>query len=189
MAPNFQSSFIPKESVTEEVFKKKKAGPIGILAVSLFISSIVISVAMFVYKDIVKSSIKDLQSQLTAAEKNIDKDTINQMSQFSRKLTVAKSIVARHEVISKFLTALASSTVSSVQFSSFKYGSLKEGKLTVNLKGKATSYAAVALQENILTQNKYFQSISFSNLTLADKGLVSFDLDISVDPQIVSYSP
>ena len=55
MAQNFQSSFIPKGPITEEVFKKKKAGILGILAVSLFISSIVISVAMYVYKGIIKS--------------------------------------------------------------------------------------------------------------------------------------
>jgi hypothetical protein len=189
MAPNFQSSFIPKEPVTEEVFKKKKAGLIGILVVCLFISSIVIAVAMYFYKGIVKGDIQNLQLQLASDEKNIDKKSIDDMSLFTQKLGIAKTIVLKHQVISRFLESLASSTVSSVQFTSFGYGNLGENSLTVSLKGKATSYASVALQENIFSQNKYFKSISFSNLTLSDKGLVSFDLDILVDPEISAYSP
>ncbi|MFH0804367.1 MAG: hypothetical protein V1896_02085 [Candidatus Zambryskibacteria bacterium] len=189
MAPNFKSSFIPKGPVTEEVFKKKKAGFLGVLVVSLFISSIVISIAMYVYKGIVKSDIQNLELQLAEAEKNIDKKTINEMSQFSKKLNVAKAIVLKHQVVSKFLETLASSTVSTVQFNNFNYGNLEEGKLSVNLQGEAASYASIALQESIFSQNKYFKSISFSNLNLSDKGSVSFGLVISVDSQISAYSP
>ncbi|MEK7117002.1 MAG: hypothetical protein AAB837_02460 [Patescibacteria group bacterium] len=189
MAPNFQSSFIPKEPVTEEVFKKKKAGIFGVLAVSLFISSIVISAAMYVYKGIIKSEIQNLQSQLAESEKNIDKKTIGDMSQFAKKLDIVKSIVYKHQVISNFLSSLASSTVSSVQFTDFAYNNAKEDSLDVTLHGKADSYASIALQENIFSQNKRFKSMLFSNLTLADKGEVSFDLAISVDPQISVYAP
>jgi hypothetical protein len=189
MASNFQSSFIPKESTTEEVFKKKKTGIVGVLAVSLFVSSIIVSIGLYIYEGIMKNDIQNLNSQLTEAEKNIDKNTINEMSQFSKKLDVAKAIVVKHQIVSRFLESLASSTVSTVQFTSFSYGDLEDGKLSVDLQGKATSYASVALQENIFSQNKYFKSISFSNLTLADKGLVSFDLVVAVDPQISTYIP
>lgn len=189
MATNFQSSFIPKGSVTEEVFKPKKTGFVGVLVVALFISSIVISILMYVYKGIIQGDIRDMELQLADAEKNIDVKTINEMIQFSKKLNAAKTVVVKHQVISGFLNTLASSTVSSVQFIDFNYGNLEEGKLTVNLKGKAASYASVALQEHIFSQNKYFKSVTFSNLTLADKGLISFDLTIAVDPQISAYAP
>jgi hypothetical protein len=189
MAQNFQSSFIPKESATEEVFKKKKAGFVGVLAVSLFISSIVISVAIYVYKGIIKSDIQNLELQLADAEKSIDKKTIDEMSQFSKKLTSAKTIVLRHQVILKFLDSLASSTVSQVQFTDFNYGSLEQSNLIIKIKGKASSYASLALQDNVFSQNKYFKSVLFSNLALTDKGLVSFDLTISIDPQITAYAP
>ncbi|MFA6269794.1 MAG: hypothetical protein WC657_01125 [Candidatus Paceibacterota bacterium] len=189
MAPNFQSSFIPKEPVTEEVFKRKKTGIAGVLAVSLLIASIIISIGLYVYKGMVKNEIQNLESELSTAEQNIDKKTIAEMSQFSKKLSLTKSVVLKHQVLSKFLEALASSTVSSVQFTSFDYGNMEQGKLNVSLKGKATGYASVALQEQIFSQNKYFKSLSFSNLNLTDKGLVSFDLAISVDPQISTYSP
>lgn len=189
MAPQFQSSFIPKEPVTEEVFKKKKTGLLGVLVFSLFLASIVVSIGVYVYKGIIKNDIKNLELQLAEAEKNIDQKTINEVSQFSKKLEIAKAVVLKHQVISNFLESLASSTVSAVQFTSFGYNNLEKDKLLVNLQGKASSYASVALQESVFNQNKYFKSISFSNLTLAENGLVSFDLAIVVDSQISSYVP
>jgi hypothetical protein len=189
MAPNFQSSFIPKEPVTEEVFKKKKAGPIGVLVVSVFIFSIIVAIGLYAYKGIVKNDIQNLQLQLAEAEKNVDKKTIGEMSKFGKKLDLVRTIVAKHQAVSNFLDSLASSTVSTVQFTDFSYGNLEAGKLVVTMRGKATSYAVVALQEKVFSQNKYFKSVSFSNLTLADKGMVSFDLAISVDPQVSIYTP
>lgn len=190
MASNFQSSFIPKEPMTEEkVFKKKKAGILGVLAVSLFVTSIIGSIGMYVYKGIVKSEIQNLESQLAEAEKTIDKKTIGEMAQFGKKLEIVKSLIFKHQVVSNFLSTLSSTTVSAVQFNDFSYGDMREDSLNVNLKGKAANYASVALQESIFTKTKYFKSVVFSNLTLADKGLVSFDLLISVDPQIAIYAP
>lgn len=188
MAPNFQSSFIPKEPITEQVFKTKKAGMLGVLIVSIFIASIVISVALYVYKGIIKGDIQSLQSELAQAEKNIDKKTINEMSQFSKKLSLVKSVVLKHKVLSNFLGTLSSSTVASVRFSDFNYSS-EEGKLAVTLRGKAGSYANIAQQEKIFSGDKYFKSVTFSNLALVEGGLVSFDLAILVDPQISIYTP
>jgi uncharacterized protein (DUF2164 family) len=189
MATNFQSSFIPKEPITEQAFKKKKTGLVGILAVSLFLASIAGAVGMYFYEGIIKNEITSLEAQLAEAEKNVDKETIKEMSQFGQKLSVVKSIIYKHQVISNFLDTLAASTVSTVQFTDFSYGNLKSDSLTINLRGKASSYAAIAVQENVLLQNKYFKSITFSNLGLSEKGLVSFDLALSVDPQISVYAP
>ena len=61
MASNFQSSFIPKGSTTEEVFKNKKTGIAGILAVSLFVVSIVHPRRKGSYRT-------ELESSLAAAE-------------------------------------------------------------------------------------------------------------------------
>lgn len=189
MAPNFQSSFIPKESVTEEIFKKKKAGMLGVLAVSLFVFSIILSVGLYVYKGIIKSDIQNLQLQLTEQEKSLDKETISKMSQFSKKLSVIRSIVSKHKVASNFLETLASSTVSSVQFIDLTYNESKNGELIVTLSGRATDYASVALQEDVFSKVKYFKSTTFSNLGLEDEGSVSFDLAITVDPKISVYTP
>lgn len=189
MASDFQSSFIPKDPVTEEVFKKKKAGILGVIAVSVFISSLVAYGAMFAYKSIIKSDIQNLQAQLAQSEKNIDKKTIEEMATFSKKLDLVRTIVSKHLIVSAFLDSLASSTVNQVQFEEFNYTRMDDGSLTVKMNGKATSYASIALQEDVFSKNKYFKSVSFSNLTLAEKGFVVFAVSINVDPQIAVYSP
>lgn len=186
MAPNFHSSFIPKEPITQEVFKKEKAGFAGILAAAFLGLMILASVGLYFYKGIVKNEIKVLEAELVEAEKSIDKTTINELAKFSKKLNMVEAVVTKHQVISKFLTTLASSTVGTIYFESFDYGNLEVGKLDVNLTGRANSYAAVALQESVLNQNKYFKSVVFSGLTLVEGGAVSFKLNISVDPQIVA---
>jgi len=188
MVPNFQSSFIPKEP-TEEVFKRKKPSIVGILVMTLFIASIVISVGIFVYKGMVESDIASLKNQLVDAESSIDKKTINEMSDFSKKLSLTKRIVQNHQIISKFLDSLASSTVSTIQFVSFSFGNDGNGGVTAKLQGRATNYSSIALQENVLSKSEYLRSVTFSNLTLTDKGGVSFDLAVLIDPQIAVYSP
>lgn len=189
MASNFQSSFIPKEPATQQAFKPKKTGFLGFLAVLLFLVSIAGAGGVFFYKSLLKKDVQELESQLAAAEKNIDKETINEMSKFSRKLSTVKSIVFKHRVVSNFIEALASSTVSAVQFTDFSFGDIKDEGLTVNLLGKALNYSSIATQENILYQNEYFKSIDFSNLALGENGLVSFTVKLIVDPQISIYNP
>lgn len=189
MAPGFQSSFIPKEPVTEEVFKKKKAGPLGMFAVSFFVIVLIIWGGLVAYKRIVKSNISSLQGQLVESGKNIDREAIQEMVDFSRKLDIVKSLVLKHQVVSGFLTSLASSTVSTVSFSELSYSHLTEGGLVVNLKGQTSSYGSVALQESVFNKNQYWKSTKFSGLNLSESGAVSFDVSVAIDPAIAIYAP
>jgi hypothetical protein len=190
MAPNFQSSFIPKGPMTEEkVFQKKKVGVFGVLAIFLLIISIAGSAGMYVYKGMVQSDITSLESQMASAEKSINQKSIKDMAAFSKKLEIMKTLVTNHEVIAGFLNLMSSSTVSTVQFTGLSYSQDKDGSLAVSLKGKATSYASVALQEDVFSRDKHISEINFSNLSLTDDGMVSFDLTMSVDSKISVYAP
>ncbi len=189
MAPNFQSSFIPKEPITtNQVFQKKKIGIFGVLAVSLFVASIIFAIAIFVYKGMLNKSITNLETQIAAAEEAVDKETIDEMSRFSQKLEIAKSIVDRHKVISNFLGVLSSSTVSTITFDKFSYSELGSDGLTVNVSGEATSYGSIALQEDVFYKVPYFKSVDISGLTLSSKGTVNFNMIILVDPKIAEYN-
>lgn len=188
MAQGFQSSFIPKEPITTETFKKPKTGFLGMFSVLLFILSILASGGVYFYKSTLKSEIKDLEKELASAESSIDKEGIDEMAKFGKKLDAAKSLVREHQVISGFLNSLASSTVSSVYFTEFSYDSESGAALKVSLKGSAPSYAAVAQQEEVFSKNKYWLKSDFSDLSLGEKGEVSFSVDIMVDPQVLIYA-
>jgi len=188
MAADFKSSFIPKEPMTQAVFKKKKTGLVGVVAVTLFIFAIILGGGLYAYKKILNNDISSLQGQLAEAEKNIDKNTISNMARFAEKMDVVKSIIVKHQVISNILSSLSSSTVSAIYFTSFGYSNAAPNVLTVNLRGRSTSYAGVALQEDTFLKNKFFKSVKFSNLTLEDKGTVAFNTTITVDPELSIYS-
>lgn len=190
MAPGFQSSFIPKNPIdTQQVFESKKIGVVGVLVISLFICSIILSIAVAVYKNMLKSDIANLQTELITAGDKIDKKTIKEMVQFSQKLDIVRSIVFKHRVISGFLSSLASSTVISVSFTDFNYNDLVSGSPIVTMKGQTNSYASVAQQESVFAKNKYWKQVSFSNLNLTNKGVVTFDMSVTLDPQISIYAP
>ncbi len=190
MAPNFQSSFIPKGPISVDTgLAVKKTGLFGYLAITFFVFSIIASGGLFVYKNMLNSKILNLQSELANAEKNIDKKTIGDMIQFSKKLELIKSVIDKHTVVSNFMSIMASSTVSNVSFQSFDYSGQSQKELVVNLKGRAPSYGSIALQEDVFKKNKEWKNVNFSDLKLTDKGAVSFSVNITVDPQYSLYKP
>lgn len=189
MAPGFQSSFIPKGPETQQIFQKQKTSVLSVLIIFLFVATMILSAGMFFYKDMINSDIDELKSQLATAGESIDKKSIDEMVRYSQKLDIVKSIVLKHQVVSGFLSSLASSTVSTVSFSEFYYNTQANGSLEVRMKGRTTSYGVIALQESVFTKNKYWNSVSFSNLTLGDQGTVTFEVLVLVDPQIAIYGP
>src|SRR3989344_1443959 len=164
MNQGFQSSFIPKGVAGEESAKKKTTSVAEMLAISIFVLTVLASAGLFVYKSMLKSGIEDSRIQLVNAGQTIDKVRIEEMSSFSRKMNRINSIVDKHQVISGFISSLASSTIRTVYFNDFDYN-IVQGELNVDMQGSADSYGAVALQEDF------------------------FKVSVSVDPEIVTYAP
>ncbi len=188
MAPNFQSSFIPKESIAGNSTTTSSKSILGFLGVLLVIISILASVGLFVYKGMLNGELEQLKSDLSLAESAIDKPAIDKILTFNKKLNSIKEILGRHQASSNFLALLSSSTVSSVRFSDMRYTYLGDGGLTVSMSGKSSNYASLALQENEFSKVKEIKSAKFSSLVLADN-LVGFDLSLSLDPSISVYNP
>ncbi len=187
MASDFQSSFIPKEPVTKDGFSKSETSLFGIIGLLLFLVVLAATGGLFAYQYVLKGEINTLQSQLASAESSIDKKSISDMSAFSKKLNMVKTLVDKHRVISAFLDDLASSTVSTVQFDEFSFGPLTESALTVTIRGQTTSYASIALQEKVFDDDPYILSTSFSDLSLREGGRVGFSVKLNVDRKIVNY--
>lgn len=189
MAPNFQSSFIPKDSPTQSPLQKKSVGLFGMLSILLLIISIALAAGLFVYSGIVKSNIESLKSEMDQSVNSIDEKTISEMTKFSDRLNVVQGIVSKHQVISNFLSLLSSLTVNNVEYNEFHYSIMQSGTVLVTLNGKARDYATLALQQDIFSKNKYIKSSKFEELQLSGKGQVSFKLTIEADPEITLYAP
>lgn len=189
MAPNFQSSFIPKETITGKTSISSDRSILSFLGVLLLIISILASVGLFVYKGMLGGELESLKSDLALAESAIDKKAVEEITVFNRKINLIKEILGRHQASSNFLTILSSTTVSGVGFKEFRYNHLATGVLEVMLRGEASNYKALALQENILSNTKEIKSSKFSNLLLVEGNKVGFELSLTIDPSVVIYNP
>ncbi len=194
MGPSaFQPSFIPKGNgggvIPDQVNQKKKSGLIGMLAVVLFVTVLLITVGLFVYNWSLSSSVESLKAEIALAESNIDIASLDKMAAFSNKLSVARGVVTKHRVVSNFLTLLKNNTVKSITFDHFSYHLMDDGQIVILLSGRASDYGSLALQESVLAKLKEVKSTEFSNLSISDKGAVGFNLSISIDPSSAIYAP
>lgn len=111
------------------------------------------------------------------------------MYQFNSKLQTAKLIVARHRVFSSILKEIASSTVSNIFLTDFVFDIDDKDISKINMKGLSASYGAIAQQESILLKKSNFKSVSVSNISLLDKGEISFDVSLTLDSSLLKYRP
>ena len=135
-------------------------------------------------------SVAQNKDTLDKAQQAFEKDFIVELETTDRRLNDAKSVLDNHIVVSPIFAALAQSTLKSIQFTKFSYATTGTGpsaKVAVSMSGKAASYTSIALESDLLTQNKYITDPIFANLTLDDQSNVLFDLTFNVDPHFVSF--
>ena len=130
-----------------------------------------------------------MQNNLELAKNRFEHSEITQLQTLDKRLTASTQILANHIDISPIFDALAAVTMQSVRYTQFSYslGTDKNANVDIKMSGVAVGYRSIALQSDILGQNKTFIDPVFSNLTLDDKGNVNFDLEFSVDPSFVNY--
>ncbi len=192
MANNFQSSFIPKgvgSYTPTETSRKSGAGFFGLIALVLFLGSLLTTLGLIGYKQVVKSSIGNLKAELALAEESIDTTTIDTMFSFSKKLSASREVVVRHKAVSNFLSLLAENTVQTILFDNLSYQFMPDGSLSVVLAGTALNYSSLALQESVMAKIKEVKKVEFSELSAVEGGKVSFKMTITADPSVSIYKP
>lgn len=191
MDPKFQSSFIPKGPVMSSGManlsnQNKGKGFFGFLASLIFILAIVAAAGVFGYNLFLTSNIAQMGNDLTTARASLDPDTINQISRLNSRIISTQALLSKHVVLSPLFAFLETSTLKSVRWTNFNYGMTKDG-LQLIMQGQAVGYSALALQSDVFNKSKYIKSPLFTNLTLDDKGNVTFAFTAILDSSIVSY--
>ncbi len=190
METKFQTSFIPKQPVTE-------SGPIHTSSASIFflVSFIVFMVSLasaggvLIYESIVDRSIANEKTNLTKNQNAFDPTTISELTRLNDRINSASSLLKQHKSVTSVFQLLTNTTLENVQFSDFNYLATDD-KITLSMKGTASSYETVALQAKEFTaQNlqNVFRSPIFSDLNLDTKGNVTFGFSTGVDPFLVDY--
>ncbi|PIP56015.1 MAG: hypothetical protein CO183_01555 [Candidatus Zambryskibacteria bacterium CG_4_9_14_3_um_filter_42_9] len=193
MEPKFQSSFIPKgPAVTTApntpLKGRKSEGKsfFGYIALLIFSLSVIFAVGVFGYKYYLKYSIQRMGGNLENARATLQSDVIRELTRLDNRIISSKELIARHQIVSPLFEFLEIYTPQTVRFSDFNYSIADQG-IQLSMKGEARGYAALAFQADIFDNSQYFENPVFSDLTLNEKGDVTFSFKAILDPDLVSY--
>lgn len=193
MEQNFQTSFIPKKPImTEEQPASSGKKPVGLLtliSIFIFLAVVLATGGLYLYKNMLQKNITEMDANLALAKERFEPAKINQLQVLGKRLSAANQILSKHIAISPIFESLQESTMKTIRYTDFNYefSNDKSSRIIVTMSGQAIGYRSIALQADLLAENKNIVDPTFSNLTLDEKGNVLFDLEFSVDPSFVDY--
>ncbi len=190
MEPNFQTSFIPKKPMIEEkIVASRSIGFLTVISLFIFFTVLLASGGLYFYKGLMNRNIAQMTSDLNKAKNRFEPAKIVQLQVLDRRLSASKEILAKHIAVSPIFQILQKVTMKTVQYTNFSYqlGILEEAKIAIKMRGLAVGYRSVALQSDLFAKEEYLIDPVFSNLSLDDEGNVLFDLEFTVDPNLVNY--
>lgn len=190
METKFQTSFIPKQPVTESApHRASPASLFFIVAFILFMGSLAAAGAVFIYGQVVQKNIEAGMKELNTNKNAFDPNTIKQISRLNDRLNATYFLLKNHKSVSTLFQVLSNTTLKSVRFTDFLYDGAGE-KVSISMKGQAVNYETVALQSKSFTDKALlgtFRSPIFSDLNLDPQGNVTFSFSSNIDPNLVSY--
>lgn len=189
MENSFQTSFIPKKPVTSTFSGKRPKSLFTLISVFLLIISIIVAISLFVYKKYLDKQQQSLSSSLLNTRDSFEKDTIDELELFNRRTDSVKKILGDHVVFSPMFVLLGQLTIPSIQYTRFQQETTPDLGVIVNIEGVAKDYRSIAIQSDILnsTRGSSFKNVLFSNLMKDKNNNISFNLQFSVAPDLISY--
>ncbi len=188
MDSQVSSSFIPKKPVTESPARRGGTGSLlFLLALLIFITSLVAGGGTFLYKQYLTSSLAAKDESLKRAEGAYDAGVIQDLIRLDGRIQEAKSLMDKHVAPSAFFTYLSGATLASVQFTEFAYDLQGDGTATISLAGKGNSFSAVALQSDEFGASRVLREVVFSDIKVGGTGEVTFSVTAKVDSSLLQY--
>ncbi len=191
MDSQFKTSFIPKKPIVAPAGGYRTPSTVNLfslLAITLFVVVIVLSGAVFLYKNLLAKQIQSNKVTLERAKDAFDPELIEKIVRLDTRIETSKKLLSSHTALSPFFDLLSEITLNTVRFKDFSFSYQAKDKIKVEMNGQAESYASIALQSDLIGSQKYFGDTIVSDMALEPSGLVSFKIEMTVDPILVSYA-
>lgn len=188
MDPQVQASFIPKKSLDANASRGAGVGLLFLLALLVFIASVVAAGGSFLYQQYLSKTLSDKKASLNLAQGAYEPGTIQDLARMDQRITAAKTLLSKHVAPSAIFAFLGAQTLEKVYFSSFSFTLGGDGSAKITLSGTADSFSTVALQSDQFGSNKVLKDVIFSGIAVDAKGSVSFSVSATVDPSVISYA-
>jgi hypothetical protein len=182
-----ETSFIPKKNYAKKNAKKNYIGLFLSIASFVFVVTVASAAGVYFYKSFLNSEIENKKIILEKEKGSLDLSLIQKLSLFDKRSKVATEILSNHISLPYLFDFLEQNTLKEVMFNDFDFvATSKEGYL-LELEEKAESYAAVAVQSDILGKNKNIIDPIFSDLGLNNDGDIIFSVSMKIDSKLISY--
>ncbi len=193
MDPQVSSSFIPKKNLESAVTRPsgRSTGLLLLLAILIFVASLVAAGGVFAYKGLLKQSIASKSNSLSLNQKAYDPGVIQELTRVDTRINEANTLLDKHIAPSAIFGFLSQQTLEKVQFVNFNYegGTGIDGSSKISLNGLADSFSTVALQSDQFGASKILKDVVFSGVTVdATTGKVSFSVSASIVPSLTLYT-
>ncbi len=187
MDPVGQGSFIPKASLTI-ASRSSGVGLLFLLALLIFVMSLVAAGAAFGYQHILNGTIADKDTSLRTAEGAFNPGTIQDLIRTENRLTQARLLLQKHVSPSAIFSFLGTITLERVQLTSFSMALDKDGGAALSLSGIADSFSSVALQSDQFGATQILKDVIVSGVSVGESGQVNFSVNATVDSAFLLYS-
>lgn len=188
MDPQVSTSFIPKKPLVEGR-RGSSAGLIFLIALLIFIGSVVAAGAAFLYGAYLNRAIVAKAQQLETAQGAFESaGAIENLIRLDNRLTQAKGLLASHVSPSAIFFFLSAQTLERVRFTSFGYELREDGSASIQMEGITDGFPSMALQSDQFGASKVLRNIVFADPTVEPEGGVTFSFSAAVEPALVLYS-
>ncbi|HEV7449023.1 MAG TPA: hypothetical protein VGP13_00580 [Candidatus Paceibacterota bacterium] len=189
MDPSVPTSFIPKKPLVGEARTGGgMGGLLNLLAILVFVVSLLAAGGAFAYGQYLNGAIADKDASLKKAEGAFDTRSIQDLQRLDSRLTEAETLLANHVAPSGIFTFLSATTLERVQFTSLGLDVAGDGSAKLTMNGIADSFSTLALQSDEFSTAKVLKDVIFSGITTDATGHVVFSVSANVDPTVISYA-
>lgn len=183
-------SFIPKRSLSSQPVSRGGGGGFVLFSFLIFVLSAGLWGGLYMYKNYLNANIAQLGKSIEKQKASFEIPTINEVTGFSEKISVAKKLLAGHKAFSNVLDFLQDFTMKDVKFNDLNYSSSANdsGDPSLVLTGTTRSYSSLTAQIQALEKYNQVKNVSVSGLSSDSMGAVRFNLKIILNPAIMAYT-
>lgn len=150
------------------------------VSIALFLLSVGAFAGLNIYLSQIRAGAEDIGKQIKVEAAKVSPKDAEAIARLNDSLGNFNKLILEHVSFAKVLDTVGSLTYQKVTFTDF--ASDRE-KNSIQLKGIAQNYTALAKQIVALRKNENIKGLSIKGISFSDKGL-SFDIVAEVDPKL-----
>lgn len=193
MESGIKATFIPREPLDDRPRPQVYTGGspfdlVALLCIILAVASAALGVGMFLYVKFLETSKAAKVEQLKRAQDAFEPALISELTRLDDRMSSGHEVLNNHVAPSLLFDALEQLTLETVSFSSLNLTVDEANEITLEMRGKARSVNAIALQADLFGKHPAISSPLFSNINRGNDGVVGFDVTASINPSALRYT-